>query len=160
MPKVKNKLEIETIFKIRNNREEIYTLINRENVNYRGYKKRTALFESAVTGRLEMSEYFIGIGADVNISDKDGFTPLHFAAIYYRVEILKLLLEKGAVIDAQDSWGNTALSRAVYESKGRGDVIKLLLENGANRNLKNYYDISPLDLANKIANYDIKQFFT
>jgi ankyrin repeat protein len=70
------------------------------------------------------------------------------------------LLERGASVDSRDAHGNTPLWRAVFESKNRGEVIKLLLAFGADRDLKNDHGISPLDLARTIANYDATQFFS
>jgi ankyrin repeat protein len=60
-------------------------------------------------------------------------------------------------VDAQDIHGNTPLSRAVFDSKGRGQVIKLLLSSGANKDLKNKHGISPEDLAKSIGNYDVSK---
>src|SRR5262245_24025852 len=39
-------------------------------------------------------------GADVNEADKDGYTALMWAARHHRIEIAKLLIEKGADINA------------------------------------------------------------
>jgi ankyrin repeat protein len=72
--------------------------------------------------------------------------------------LVKTLLAHGAVVDIQDAHGNTPLWRAVFESKNRGEVIEILLASGADKNLKNNYGISPLDLAGTIANYDAMQF--
>jgi uncharacterized protein len=51
------------------------------------------------------------------------------------------------------------LFRSLFGSKGRGVVIKLLLQNGANKDKKNQHGVSPWDLAQKITNYDLKQHF-
>jgi len=83
---------------------------------------------------------------------------LHFAARAFNPDATKLLLDNGAEGDAQDSNGNTPLSTAVFESRGRGSVIEVLLQNGADKNLKNKYGVSPSDLAESIANYDVKKF--
>jgi ankyrin repeat protein len=50
-------------------------------------------------------------------------------------EVVKLLLEKGAKIEAKDSEGRTALFIAA--NRGNTDVVKLLLEKGANIDVKN-----------------------
>jgi len=72
--------------------------------------------------------------------------------------IVKYLLEAGAEVDAKDSFGNTALHRAVFESEGRGEVIKALLDAGADQYVKNNYGVSPRSLAETIANYDVLPF--
>jgi ankyrin repeat protein len=70
----------------------------------------------------------------------------------------KLLLDHGAAADAQDAHGNTPLSHAVFESRGRGEMIRLLLSFGADKALKNKHGVSPENLARTIANYDVSIF--
>jgi uncharacterized protein len=42
---------------------------------------------------------------------------------------------------------------------GKGEMIRLLLDAGADRNLKNSSGVSPLELAATIGNYDVRQLF-
>ena len=97
-------------------------------------------------------------GADLNLHDVNGETPLHFAAREYRTEEAKLLLAHGAIADAQDEHGNTPLWRAVFYSKDRGEMIALLLAAGADKKLENKHGVSPEKLANTIATHDAAQF--
>ncbi|NNM45400.1 ankyrin repeat domain-containing protein [Knoellia sp. DB2414S] len=53
----------------------------------------------------------------------------------------------------------TPLWVAVFESKGRGDAIQLLLDSGADPNVLNGSGRSPRDLAGTIANYDVSRYF-
>ena len=62
-------------------------------------------------------------------------TPLHFAAQQHHVEVAQALLGAGAVVDATDKHGNTPLWKAVFASQGRGELIALLREAGADPNL-------------------------
>ena len=71
---------------------------------------------------------------------------------------LRLLLANYADVDAQDKQGNIPLFRTAFESRGRGEAIRLHLAAGADRKTKNKYGVSPEELANTIANYDVKQF--
>lgn len=77
----------------------------------------------------------------------------------YAPEITRLLLGAGAAVDPLNAEGNTPLTVAVFNSEGRGEVIEALLAAGADRHRPNRTGISPLDLAGRIANYDITQFF-
>lgn len=70
-----------------------------------------------------------------------------------------MLLRAGALVDAADSSGNTPLWRAVFESKGRGEVIALLRRYGADPLRENAAGVSPLGLARTIGNYDVAQYF-
>ena len=101
----------------------------------------------------------IKLGIDVNAQDKEGWTALHFAAQRQSVPAVKALLIAGADIEIKDSHGNTPLFRAVFNSQGSGEIITMLLEAGANPDSENNYGVSPRNLAETIANYDIKQYF-
>ena len=69
-------------------------------------------------------------GANPNVTDKNGVTPLQIASQLGFVEGLEALLDGGAHVDVADTTGETPLINAVH----RRDVgmAKLLLENGAN----------------------------
>ena len=58
------------------------------------------------------------------------------------IEKIKLLLEKGANIEAKDSYGNTPLVWASWS--GYIEVVKLLIEKGADIEVKNNYGFTPL----------------
>jgi hypothetical protein len=79
----------------------------------------------------------LGRGADVNArADDDGSTALHWASKCGALEIVRLLLEYGADIEAVTVDGKTALqvlgSGAIDEDQERCEVIRrLLVENGA-----------------------------
>jgi uncharacterized protein len=120
---------------------------------------RSPIFYATQDGDLPILQKLIDSGAAVNLQDKSKETALHFAARSFQPDAARLLIERGAIVDIQDVHGNTALFHAVYDSQGRGELITLLLRSGANRALKNNYDVSPEDLARTIANYDIACFF-
>lgn len=52
----------------------------------------------------------LNLGADVNIANNSGITPLMLAAIMDWSEAAQLLLESGAEVDLQSSTGTTALA--------------------------------------------------
>jgi uncharacterized protein len=119
---------------------------------------RTPLFYAARDGDTAIVAELLRHGANVNAKDKNLKTALHFAANEYQPEVAKLLLANGANVDAQDVNGNTPLSNAVFDSRGRGQMITALLSFHANKGLKNKHEISPEDLAKSIGNYDITKF--
>jgi len=58
------------------------------------------------------------LGIDVNAIGPDGRTALHGAALYGLTEVIEFLAEKGADLDAQDMWGQTAMSIALADPDG------------------------------------------
>jgi ankyrin repeat protein len=59
--------------------------------------------------------------------------------------VVKLLLEKGADLEAKDEFGRTPLSWAAEE--GHEGVVKLLLEKGADLEAKDEFGQTPLSRA-------------
>jgi len=82
---------------------------------------------------------------DVNLPDDAGRTPLHLAATRCRIDAAKLLLDKGAKIDAKAAGGTTALHLAAQS--GCLDMVNLLLSKGAKVNARDDQERTPLDRA-------------
>jgi uncharacterized protein len=120
---------------------------------------RTPLINAALDGKIELLNLLLSLGGDCNAVDKTGFTALHFAAQNYLEEVAALLIAHGAVVDARDEYGNTPLNKAVFNSRGRGDLIKLLRRHGADPRATNKHGVSPLSLSKVIANFPVAQFF-
>ena len=92
-----------------------------------------ALCQSGTRSEVERA---IRAGANVNAANENGWTALHFAALYNDdPEVVKLLLENGANIDARDEYGDTPLMNAVISQFPRH--ILLLLNHGADPNVVN-----------------------
>jgi ankyrin repeat protein len=74
----------------------------------------------------------------VKAKDSQGHTALQFAALLREVEIVRMLLEKGADVNAKDNSRSTALHWAIGTGKPRSvEVVRMLLEKGADVNAKN-----------------------
>lgn len=90
---------------------------------------------SSDSGHVKCAEALIAAGADVQVKDDDGVTPLMCAAGDDGDEMVKVLLAAGAEVDARDSLGRTALIVAVLESNPNGGVnvaaLNALLAAGA-----------------------------
>ncbi|MBF0206873.1 MAG: ankyrin repeat domain-containing protein [Oligoflexia bacterium] len=76
----------------------------------------------------------------------DNATPLHLAVEYGSVEMVGLLLRNHVDVNARDSFGQTALFKAMRSDRGF-DIAKLLLENGADPNIPHSLGITPLHQA-------------
>ncbi|WP_341816915.1 ankyrin repeat domain-containing protein [Wolbachia endosymbiont (group A) of Agelastica alni] len=84
-------------------------------------------------------------GADVNVKNNRGDTPLHLVARNGHLEVVEKLIENGANVNEKDIHGETPLHRAA--EKGRLEVVEKLIENGANVNEKDIHGETPLHRA-------------
>lgn len=74
---------------------------------------------------LEVAEYLLERGADVNAQDKGGLIPLHNASSYGHLDIAALLIKYNTAVNATDKWGFTPLHEAAQ--KGRTQLSALLV---------------------------------
>ena len=78
-------------------------------------------------------------GANINIKNKYGSTPLTIAARIGNKDIVESLIIQGANVDIQnDGYGNTALISSLLgpPSENRKDILKLLIASGADINIQ------------------------
>src|SRR5262245_66130182 len=90
------------------------------------------LIEAAKAGNRQTVRLLVGQRVDVNSSEADGTTALHWAVRADDVELVKLLLAAGAKVNAANRYGVTPLS--VGATNANPSTIKVLLEAGANAN--------------------------
>ncbi|KAK4889604.1 hypothetical protein LTR27_011588 [Elasticomyces elasticus] len=79
-----------------------------------------------------MVRLLIDKGADVNVRNRDG-TALGLACTKGDVALVQLLLQKGALVNAQSGPYGTALQGACW--RGRESIVRLLLQHGAEVNI-------------------------
>jgi ankyrin repeat protein len=133
--------------------------------------QRTPLFWAARAGDSKLVALLLAQGADVNLRaprflvsgnvtsmtgpiitgphifnsgrEKDaGETPLHVAAEFGRLDVVRLLLAKGADVNAKGANSQTPLYLAC--EKHHHDVVKLLLGKGADAQARNEWGATPL----------------
>lgn len=90
---------------------------------------------------LELMDWLITQGADINARDEYERTPLHYHAQVNNVEKVALLLERGADIETQDKYKNTPLHFAEYNA----EVAQLLIEKGADIKAKDDRGYNPME---------------
>jgi uncharacterized protein len=105
------------------------------------------LMEAVVTGQSDMVDLLIERGANVNATDAEGWTAIHFAAQENLLHIARSLITAGAHVDALDVHGNTPLWRATFGGNGSEQLLRLLLDNGADPHHPNNHGVAPRDLA-------------
>ena len=111
-------------------------------VEWRSPKDESPLMMASLKGETEIVRKLIARDADVN---KTGWTPLHYAATGGHVEIIQILLDEYAYIDAESPNKSTPLMMAA--KYGTPAAVKLLLEAGADPRLRNELGLSAIDFA-------------
>jgi len=100
------------------------------------------------------------VSADPQLADVKniyGLTPLHRAALYGKTKVVKILIGKGADINAKDQlYGDTPLHKAVWN--GHVETVKLLVSKGANVNAKDKKGKTPLYYAKKRGHKDVVKY--
>ena len=104
-------------------------LILGADINEKDYNGLTAIYYATQNGDYEMTKFLIENGADYEVRDPYGNTPLSNAVFYYKK------------MDSDDS------------------LIKLLIDSGADINAENNYGVSPLSLAHTIAGFPYLSLF-
>lgn len=124
----------------------ISLLLSREkiDVNPRNRNDETPLMLAAIKGQTGLAQQLIDKGADVN---QPGWTPLHYASTHGHIELMNLLLEHHAYIDAASPNESTPLMMAAMY--GTPSAVKLLLEAGADPMLRNAQGMNAFDFAEK-----------
>jgi ankyrin repeat protein len=82
---------------------------------------------------------------DANIKDQLGATPLHEAAEVGHAEVVRLLLSKGADVNAKTTTGRLTPLH-VAAGKGHREVAETLINSGADVNAKDHSGDTPLHL--------------
>jgi ankyrin repeat protein len=110
---------------------------------------RTPLHQAVLGNSVGLVGLLLEAGAVVDAKDAHGFTPLHFAAQEFLPEIARILVGKGADVNACDEDGNSVLWRAVFSSAGRDEIARFLVENGGRDDLANHEGVTPRALAER-----------
>ena len=102
--------------------------------------------------RAEVVSLLLDFGADVSIpEDTNGFTALHLACQVGRSDLVEMLLDHNAEINAIDNNGMTPLLWAAAEEKM--GCVQILLDRGADANMRHpETNLSPYEMAMKFNN--------
>ena len=111
-------------------------------VDARGGYRGSPLLAAFIKDDIITASSLLQRGADVNVLDNHGFSPLHQASEEGRIDIVRFLLEHDADVNLQGSTGVTPLGSASHA--GEIEVSRLLLQWGANVNFQTKKGHSPL----------------
>jgi ankyrin repeat protein len=115
----------------------------------------TALMIAAFKENKPAVEALLAKGAEVN---QPGWTALHYAAAVGNNEIVRILLDRSAYVDAESPNKTTPIMMAARG--GHIYTVKLLLDEGADATLKNDLGMTAIDFARKYEHQDIVEGLT
>ena len=103
------------------------------------YKKQTCLTLAAHHGHTETVRYLVGLPeVEVNQKAMNKHTALHSALLEGHPDVVQLLIDAGADIEARNNFGRSPL--LVASSKGKLSIVKLLVKAGAELCATDYRD--------------------
>jgi cytohesin len=110
---------------------------------------------AALNGQKEVVELLLKAGVEVDIQDKDGDSPLHWAADGHP-DVVEFLLSHGADPNSRDQDGETPL----HEAAGGGlqKVVEILLDKGADPNAKDNRGRTPMQRASENEHQELAVF--
>lgn len=101
-----------------------------------------AIHLAALKGAKEIVTIFLDAGQDVNSMNAWGQTPLHYAAMNLDESLIKLLINRGALLDVKDSCGinpNTGKEFCGYSPLGRAvKALRVANPNMADADILNH----------------------
>lgn len=106
----------------------------------------TRLLRAVWDGDAELVARMLAVEADVNVTNEDGESPLHWAAWQGDVDMMKLLVEAGADVNQQCKKGQTPAHQAARWAD-RIDALRFLCDCGADFSLRNHEDQSVIEFA-------------
>ena len=112
----------------------------------------TPLAYAAGFGHMEVLEFLVARGADVNARDPRGLSALHLTAYTGQLQALRFLIAKGADVRAKGPSGMGPLHLAVRESP---EIVRALVEAKADISARNDYGNDALALAVRAGALDV-----
>ena len=104
------------------------------------------IIKAAKTDDRGLVKELIGLDKSLlNARDKDGSTPLHCAVWKGHQEMVRLLLESGADVNAyneNDHWGTTPLHAAAHANQAA--IAQMLIDHGADVNARDREGRTPI----------------
>jgi ankyrin repeat protein len=124
-----------------------------------GQDRYTPLHLAVLGGHVENVEGLLEAWADPDIKDSDGDTPLILASTYphRNIEIVDLLIEYGADVNAQNDQGDTALLWSVLDDP-HPVIAEALVEAGADINAQNELGWAPIMFAHRAEDIKFLEF--
>ncbi|XP_040921857.1 transient receptor potential cation channel subfamily A member 1b [Toxotes jaculatrix] len=118
---------------------------------------QTPLHRATIFDHIELAEYLISLGADLNSTDCKGNSPLLLATSCGAWRTVSLLLSKGANVNVKDRCGCNFLHLAILQPKGLKNLPEEVLQHNSVKELLNCEDsegCTPLHYACRLGIHD------
>jgi ankyrin repeat protein len=120
------------------------------------YIDKVNLFEAVAAGKFDDVAHLVNTYPDaVNYYAEDGFTPLGLACYFGQYEIARFLILKGAEVDMPSNNGYNVYPIHSAAAGNYTDIVALLIESGANINVKQEAGVTPIHSAAQNGNLDL-----
>jgi len=156
-----------------------FLMDNGAKVNAKTKYGETPLMMAAKSGHLEIVKLLVSKGVDLKVQDYGRYTPLHWAAFWGHIDVVKFLLDNGMDVNIKNAGGWTLLRHSTWicwcrsldpkcntgitplhmaASKNKLEVVKFLVNKGANINAKDTYGETSLEIATNKGHQAIVEF--
>ncbi len=117
---------------------------------------RWALSAAVGNGSAEVTRLLLEAGANVDHQDQHNNVPLHFAALQNQEDVLRILMEYNPKVNLVDDDGDTALN--CINPRTSVAIVKILVNGGADCNIRNKLQNSPICRAALSQNTDVLEY--
>lgn len=120
------------------------------------YINEVNLFEASAAGKLDVVEHLVNnLPEAVNYYAEDGFTPLGLACYFGHYDIARFLILKGADVNLPSNNGFNVFPIHSAAAGNYTNIAALLIESGANVNVRQQAGVTPLHSAAQNGNLDM-----
>ncbi|WP_333023901.1 ankyrin repeat domain-containing protein [Wolbachia endosymbiont of Pentidionis agamae] len=135
-----------------------YLIKKGADVNHQNSIGRTLLHKTAEDGNVAMVKFLVEKGARLDVLDKWNDTPLHVAANVQankgHLEVVSYLIKEGADVNLTNNY--TPIHLAI--TRGNLDMVKCLMDNGADLYIKRACDGTPFAYAKQQGQTEIVKY--
>ena len=120
------------------------------------YVGEISLFEASAVGKFDTVAHLIYTHPDaINEHAVDGFTPLGLASYFGQLEVARYLILKGADVNQPSNNGFNVFPIHSAAAGNYTDIVRILIENGAQVNVRQQAGVTPLHSAAQNGNLEL-----